>query len=135
MPDLLYTVALLNAKSSSYLFGVELLFLLAGAIRIVLAESVSAGKTRCRVRTWKRPAARTTAPISAATMASVCAASANVRRGTTPRSTTAACSASVTTSTVTAPTTSSVEVLTALEQHLEFGKTLQIYHHRTYLTC
>lgn len=93
---------------------VEILILFPGAIRIVLAESASAGKMRCPVRTWKRPAARTMAPISAATTASVCAASANVRRGTTQRSTTAASTANVTTSTVTAPTTSSAEVLASL---------------------
>lgn len=97
-----------------YLLNVEIILLFPGVIRIVLAESVSAGKTRCPVRTLKRPAARTTAPTSAATTANVCAASASVRRGTTLRSTTAASTASVTTSTATAPPTSSVEVLTAL---------------------
>lgn len=114
MPD--YKIAQSSAITYKHLLNVEILFLSLGAIRIVLAESVSAGKTRCPARTWKRPAAEITALISAATTASVCAASANVRRGTTLRSTTAASTASVTTSTATAPTTSSVEVCKLLSE-------------------
>lgn len=112
MPD--YKIAPLNAITYKHLLSVEILFLFLGAIRIVLVESVSAGKMKCPAKTWKRPAVEITALISAATTASVCAANANVRRGTTQRSTTAASTASVTTSIATAQITSSVEVLTAL---------------------
>lgn len=77
---------------------------------VAWAGNVNAAATTWLQKTWTGPAAKTTAPTSAATTESVCAAHVSAKRETTQMRGTAASSASVTTSTVTALETNYVEV-------------------------
>lgn len=86
------------------------LFLVSGVMKDAWADSVNAAATMWPQRTWTEPAVKTTAPTSAATTETVCAARASARRETTLRRGTAASTAIVTTSTVTALGTNCVEV-------------------------
>ena len=87
-----------------------------GAMKGEWADIANAAVTTWPRRTWTGPAAKTTAPTSAATTENACAAHASARRGTTLRRGTADRTATATTSTVTALETNCVEVSVSVPQ-------------------